>query len=158
MLDELAVSVKDTIAELRNLAHGIYPPLLMDSGLPAALRAAAGRSPLDVVVEVDDVGRHPSELEAAVYFCALEALQNAAKHAPEARVVLRVWEGEGALHFEVADDGPGFDVTARERGQGFHNMSDRLGAIGGSVRWESAPGRGTTISGSVPVAEVSPTP
>jgi signal transduction histidine kinase len=152
MLDELAENVKETIAELRNLAHGIYPPLLMDSGLGEALRAAAGRSPLDVSVDADGVGRYPAEVEAAVYFCSLEALQNAGKHAPEAHVAVRVWEEEGGLRFVVSDDGPGFDVASKGRGQGFDNMSDRLGAIGGSVRWDSTPGEGTTISGTVPLA------
>ncbi len=152
MLEELGNSVKETIAELRNLAHGIYPPLLVDSGLPEALRAAAGRSPLNVTVEAEGVGRYPTELEAAVYFCVLEALQNAGKHAPEATVVVRVKEEPGRLTFEVVDDGPGFDVATKGRGQGFTNMSDRVGAYGGTVTWDSAPGKGTCIAGDVPVA------
>jgi signal transduction histidine kinase len=151
MLDALADAVKDTIQELRDLAHGIYPPLLMDSGLPEALRAAANRSPLSVSVRADGVERYPSEVEAAVYFCCLEALQNAAKHAPEATVAIAVHEHDGALAFEVVDDGPGFDVDAAKRGHGFANMSDRLGAIGGVVEWTSAPGAGTTIAGSIPL-------
>lgn len=151
MLEQLASDVKDTIAELRALAHGIYPPLLVDSGLGEALRAAAGRSPLAVEVDTGGIDRYPGDVEAAVYFCCLEALQNAAKHAPEASVALRVWQEEGGLRFEVRDDGPGFDAAAAVRGHGFTNMSDRLGAIGGSVRWVSAPGEGTTIAGSVPL-------
>ncbi len=151
MLDALADAVKDTIQELRDLAHGIYPPLLMDSGLAEALRAAANRSPLSVSVTADGVGRYPSEVEAAVYFCCLEALQNAAKHAPEATVAITVHEQDGALAFEVVDDGPGFDVVAAKRGHGFANMSDRLGAIGGGVEWDSTPGAGTTIAGSIPL-------
>ncbi|MBA2626204.1 MAG: GAF domain-containing protein, partial [Acidimicrobiia bacterium] len=150
MLEALAESVKETVAELRSLAHGIYPPLLMDSGIPDALRAAASRSPLQVEVQAEDVGRHPTEVEAAVYFCCLEALQNAAKHAVGSSVVVRVWQDAGDLRFEVADDGPGFDVATKGRGHGFTNMSDRLGAIGGSVQWDSAPGEGTRISGSLP--------
>ncbi len=153
MLGELATSIKDTIAELRDLAHGIYPPLLMDSGLDAALRAAASRSPLAVEVEADDVGRYPTEVEAAVYFCCLEALQNAAKHAPGATVRVRVWcpvDGD-ELCFEVVDDGPGFDSELVRRGHGFINMSDRLGAIGGQIEWASEPGRGAQVSGRVPV-------
>ncbi|MGI8710521.1 MAG: histidine kinase [Acidimicrobiales bacterium] len=152
MMAMLADSVKDTIQELRDLAHGIYPPLLMDSGLPEALPAAANRSPLEVVAEVS-VGRFPTEVEAAVYFCCLEALQNAAKHAPDATVHLRVWEdkAEHRLHFEVRDDGPGFDVTAATAGHGYVNMSDRLGAIGGEVSWTSAPGEGATVAGWVPL-------
>jgi signal transduction histidine kinase len=150
MLDALADAVKDTIQELRDLAHGIYPPLLMDSGLPEALRAAANRSPLQVTVDADGLGRHPTEVEAAVYFCCLEALQNAAKHAPEASVSVVVREEPGALRFEVTDDGPGFDVAAARSGHGYTNMSDRLGAIGGTVEWRSSPGAGTTISGTIP--------
>jgi signal transduction histidine kinase len=152
MLEQMAVDVKGTVQELRDLAHGIYPPLLMDSGLGEALRAAASRSPLDVNVEAEGIGRYPTEVEAAVYFCCLEALQNAAKHAPDARVDLRVWEDSGGLLFEVRDDGPGFDVAAAKgAGHGFVNMSDRLGAIGGSIRWDSTPGEGASIRGSLPL-------
>ena len=82
MLDALGDAVRETIQELRDLAHGIYPPLLMDSGLTEALRAAANRSPLGVELSADGIGRHSTEIEAAIYFCVLEALQNAAKHAP----------------------------------------------------------------------------
>jgi signal transduction histidine kinase len=151
-LDEIAGEVKATVQELRDLAHGIYPPLLIDNGLAEALRAVASRSPLDVAASVEGIGRFPPELEAAVYFCCLEALQNAAKHAPRARVTLRVWEEEGGLLFTVSDDGPGFDPRTALAGHGFMNMSDRLGAIGGSVRWDSQPGSGSVIRGSIPIA------
>ncbi len=150
-LDEIALEVKATVQELRDLAHGIYPPLLMDNGLPEALRAVASRSPLDVTTSVDDVGRFSPDVEAAVYFCCLEALQNAAKHASESHVEVRVWEEEGGLLFTVTDDGPGFDAKVAQAGHGFMNMSDRLGAIGGSVRWDSAPGAGSTVRGSIPI-------
>ena len=156
MLEELAGSVHETIQELRDLAHGIYPPLLVDSGLAEALRAAANRSPLDVVVTAQDIGRYPADVEAAVYFCCLEALQNAAKYAAGASVTVRVWEDAGGLLFTVTDDGPGFDPAAAPRGQGFVNMADRLGAIGGSVRWDSEPGRGTAVRGSVPLESAAP--
>jgi signal transduction histidine kinase len=151
MLDQLAVEVQETIQELRELAHGIYPPLLVDSGLIEALRAAANRSPLAVNLTAEGVGRYPSEVEAAIYFCCLEALQNAAKHAPEATIEVRVWEESGGLLFSVSDDGPGFDVERAVRGHGFVNMSDRLGAIGGTVRWESEPRKGAQVRGSVPL-------
>jgi signal transduction histidine kinase len=152
ILDQLAGDVQETIRELRELAHGIYPPLLVDSGLAEALRAAAGRSPLRVTVTVpDDFGRYPPDMEAAVYFCCLEAMQNAAKHAQGATLAVRVWTESGGLLFAVADDGPGFDVSNARGGHGFVNMADRLGAIGGTVRWDSAPGEGTRISGSVPL-------
>jgi signal transduction histidine kinase len=152
MLGQLADDVQLTIKELRELAHGIYPPLLADNGLPDALRAAASRSPLKVLVTVaDDVGRYPAEVEAAIYFSCLEALQNAAKHAPDATVELRLWAESGGLLFSVTDDGPGFDPAVARRGHGFVNMADRLGAIGGTVRWDSKPGHGAAISGSVPL-------
>jgi len=151
MLDELAADVKTTVQELRDLAHGIYPPLLMDSGLAEALRAVAARSPLSVTVAAEGLGRYPPQVEAAVYFCCLEALQNAAKHAPASHVRVAAWEEEGGLLFSVTDDGPGFDPAKARGGHGFVNMSDRLGAIGGTVRWESEPGEGAVISGSTPL-------
>jgi signal transduction histidine kinase len=150
-LTDIATDVKATVQELRDLAHGIYPPLLMDNGLPDALRAVAARSPLEVETVTDGIGRFPSDIEAAVYFCCLEALQNAAKHAPESAVELRLWEEEGGLLFTVTDNGPGFDAQVAEAGHGFMNMNDRLGAIGGSVRWESKPGEGSTVRGSIPL-------
>jgi signal transduction histidine kinase len=151
MLDQLADDVKSTIQELRELAHGIYPPLLADSGLGEALRAAGNRSPLAVAVTTEGIGRYTPDIEAAVYFCCLEALQNAGKHAPEAQVQVRVWEESGGLLFSVADDGPGFDAAVARQGHGFVNMADRLGAIGGTVRWESQPGHGAQILGTIPL-------
>jgi signal transduction histidine kinase len=151
MLEQLAAEVQETIQELRELAHGIYPPLLVDSGLIEALRAAGNRNPLSVDVVAEGIGRYPSETEAAVYFCCLEALQNAAKHATGAHVDVRLWEESGGLLFSVIDDGPGFDVDKAQRGHGYINMADRLGAIGGTVRWESEIGKGSQVRGSVPL-------
>jgi signal transduction histidine kinase len=152
MLGQMADDVQLTIKELRELAHGIYPALLADNGLGDALRAAASRSPLTVRVTVeDDVGRYPSEVETAIYFSCLEALQNAAKHAKGAAVELRLWTESGGLLFSVADNGPGFHPGAARDGHGFVNMADRLGAIGGTIRWDSRPGHGATITGSVPL-------
>jgi signal transduction histidine kinase len=152
MLEEVRANLQDAVQELRDFAHGIYPPLLMDRGLAEALAAAAARSPLASHVEADGVGRHPQDVEAAIYFCCLEALQNAAKHAGDgARVTIRLREEEGGLVFEVADDGKGFDLSEGGGGAGFTNMKDRLGAIGGSVRVESSPGAGTKLSGAVPL-------
>jgi signal transduction histidine kinase len=103
------------------------------------------------MVDAGGIGRYPAEVEAAVYFCCLEALQNAAKHASGAHVDVRVWEESGGLIFSVTDDGPGFDTEVAQRGHGFVNMADRLGAIGGSVRWESGPGEGARVRGSLPL-------
>jgi signal transduction histidine kinase len=155
MLEQIGGDLQEAVQELRNLAHGIYPPLLMDRGLPEALSAAAGRSALPTDVEAEGIGRYPQAVEAAVYFCCLEALQNAAKHAgPGAEATITVREEEGALLFEVADTGAGFDMaTGAHRGHGFVNMSDRVGAIGGSITVDSAPGQGTRIGGRIPLTE-----
>jgi signal transduction histidine kinase len=102
-------------------------------------------------VSAGGLGRYALEIESAVYFCCLEALQNAAKHAPGAQVDVRVREQSGGLLFSVMDDGPGFDPEHARGGHGFVNMADRLGAIGGTIRWESRPGEGARILGSVPL-------
>jgi signal transduction histidine kinase len=152
MLGELGGNLQDGIQELRDLAHGIYPPLLLDRGLGDALTAAAARAAVPTAVNADGVGRYSQDVEAAIYFCCLEALQNAGKYAGEgARATIRLAEEEGGLVFQVTDDGKGFDVGERGVGAGFTNMMDRLGAIGGSVRVESSPGSGTKLSGVVPL-------
>lgn len=151
-LDELREDVQATLTELRNLAHGIYPPLLRDRGLSEALRTAANRAVLPTSVNADEVARHQAEVEAAVYFCCLEAMQNAGKHAGEsARLTVTVTEEPGWLRFSVADDGPGFDADAAVSGDGFVNMRDRVGAIGGTLRVTSSPGQGTTVAGDIPL-------
>ena len=152
LLDELDRGVREAIATLRDLAHGIYPPLLRDGGLTEALRVAATRGRAQFVT--DGVGRYPEQVEAAVYFCCLEALQNAAKHAPGAHVELRLAADEAQLRFTVTDTGPGF-VAGGVPGAGLQNMADRVGAVGGSVECRSAPGAGTTVEGNVPVPEES---
>ena len=152
---ELAAEVRTdlarALAELRDLAHGIYPAVLESDGLPAALSAAADRSAIPVSVESDGVGRYPQELEAAVYFCCLEALQNAAKHAGEdAKASVRLSQAGGRVEFIVADDGLGYDTANLGPTAGLQNMADRLGALGGELHIESMPGSGTRVSGSVP--------
>jgi signal transduction histidine kinase len=153
ILDQLGDGLQEAVQELRALAHGIYPPLLVDRGVVEALRSAAGRAALPTEVEADGVGRYPPEMEAAVYFCCMEALQNAGKHAgEEATAVVRIREEEGAVLFEVSDTGAGFDSAgAAGKGAGFVNMRDRVGAIGGTLEVHSAPGQGTTISGRLPI-------
>lgn len=157
MLDELRTDVQTTLTELRDLAHGIYPPLLRDRGLEAALQNAANRATLHTTIDADGVGRYDSDVEAAVYFCCVEAMQNAGKYAgDDARVTVSLrngtdHNGTARLRFEVHDDGPGFDVEAAGEGHGFVNMRDRLGAIDGTLDIESGPGCGTSIRGSIPV-------
>ncbi|MEN3267269.1 ATP-binding protein [Pseudonocardia sp.] len=151
LLDELDHGVRESIQALRDLAHGIYPPLLRDAGLGEALRAAARRSPLAVSVQVGGLRRHPEQTEAAVYFCCLEALQNSAKHAAGSTVTVTLEETAEELRFAVADTGPGYDVGGMAAGAGLQNMADRLGAIGGSIELRSAAGEGTRVTGRVPL-------
>jgi signal transduction histidine kinase len=152
VLEELSGDVRTAIDEFRDLAHGVYPPLLVAQGLGEGLRSAAARSPLPAKVEARGVGRYPPEVEATLYFCCLEALQNAGKHAGSAaRASVRVWEEQDRLLFEVADDGVGFDTDAHPPGAGLTNMSDRLGALGGRLSITSAPGAGTRVAGAVPL-------
>jgi signal transduction histidine kinase len=154
MIEEIKGDVQTAIAELRALAHGIFPPLLVSGGLNDALPAAAGRAALPTTVDLVDVGRYGNDIEAAVYFCTLEALQNAGKHAgDDATAAVTVVEADGVLRFEIRDDGAGFDMSngAAEGGHGFVNMADRLGAFGGRVEVVSAAGQGTTITGTIPL-------
>jgi signal transduction histidine kinase len=136
---------------LRDLARGIYPPLLADQGLRAALEAQARKAGLPVAMELDGVGRYPQEVEAAVYFSCLEALQNVAKYAEATSVKLRLLEEDGHLVFAVRDDGRGFDPSATPHGSGLVNIADRLAALGGEVEIRSKPGEGTEVSGRIPV-------
>ena len=154
VIGELRRDLKDAVAELRALAHGIFPPLLSSGGLAEALPAAASRAALPTTVELDGVGRYAPEVEAAVYFCCLEALQNAGKHAGDgASIVVQLAARDNLLSFEVRDDGAGFNVNgAAVVGHGFVNMNDRLGAIGGCVTVASIVGTGTTIRGEIPVS------
>lgn len=152
MLADLQAEAGAALENLRDLARGIYPPLLADQGLAAALRAQARRSAVPTTVDGDGVGRFPQELEAAVYFCCLEAMNNATKHADATRVSIRLRAADGHLVFEVADDGAGFAAATAAQGTGLQGMSDRLDAIGGELRIESSPGEGTRIVGRVPVS------
>lgn len=151
LLDQLRADVQETIQALRELAHGIYPPLLRDHGLDQALASVARRAVLPCEVCVDLPGRYAEEVEAAVYFGCLEAIQNAGKHAGDgASITVRVWSADGVLRFEVADDGPGFTTAEAASGHGFVNMADRLGAIGGTLSVDSTSGQGVRVSGLVP--------
>lgn len=154
LVNQLQQDATAALDDLRALAHGIYPPLLSSAGLGEALSAACRRAPLPASIETDGVDRYPPELESAVYFCCLEALQNAGKYAGNgASARVRIWKDNGELHFEVADDGSGFDAFKAVGGAGLTNMRDRLGAVGGTMTVESAPGAGTRVRGVVPVNE-----
>jgi signal transduction histidine kinase len=154
---ELALSLREglhaALDDLRALARGIYPPLLAEQGLAAAVTAQARRAALPVGVTAGGLGRYPREAEAAVYFCVLEALQNTAKYAGASRATVVLADPGGRLEFTVADDGGGFDPAAAAGGTGLQGMADRLAAVGGTLSVRSAPGQGTTISGSLPLTE-----
>jgi signal transduction histidine kinase len=150
LLTRLQGDTQTAINDLRDLARGIYPPLLADQGLGAALEAQARKSAVPVDVAVDGVGRLSQDVEAAVYFSCLEALQNVAKYAKASRATISLATRGGSLVFTVADDGRGFDPTFAERGSGLQGMTDRIEAIGGTLEIDSTPGRGTTVSGRVP--------
>ncbi|HEX2052363.1 MAG TPA: histidine kinase [Actinomycetota bacterium] len=155
-LTQLQAEADDTLQTLRDLARGIYPALLADKGLEAALIAQANKSTLDVEIRAEGVGRYSQEVEAAVYFCCLEGLQNVAKYAGEAAVVIRLAADRDSLTFEVADNGRGFDPATAERGSGIQNMLDRMDALGGSLKVSSSPGGGTRVTGRVPARALQP--
>jgi signal transduction histidine kinase len=150
LLQEVVDDQQGALEELRVLAHGIYPPVLADRGLAAAVASRARDAPIPVDIEVDGTDRYPQEVETAVYFCCLEALQNVAKYAEASRADVRIAREDGALVFVVADDGVGFD-PAVARGAGLQNMRDRLDALGGTLEIISAPGEGTRLSGRLPL-------
>jgi signal transduction histidine kinase len=158
LLHELQAEAQEALESLRDLARGIYPPLLVDSGLPAALHAYAAKASMPVAIEAVGVGRYRQEVEAAVYFCCAEALQNVAKYAGTCNVEARLAEEDGYLTFSVADDGAGLDPSASPAGTGIQGMTDRVEALGGTLQVRTTLGRGTTISGRLPAALRQPIP
>ena len=144
----------EAVETLRELAHGIYPPLLASDGLAAALKQQVRRSPLPVDVDVRDIPRQPKEVEAAIYFCCLEALQNIAKHAAATSANIRLWANDGQLQFAIQDDGRGFDPSLTKDSSGLQNMRDRMQALGGTLDVRTRPGGGTIVAGNVPLREV----
>jgi signal transduction histidine kinase len=146
--------VEEALTELREVAHGIYPPALGRWGLARAFELVASRYPGRVEVVDPSGGRFRPEVEAAMYYCAMEAVQNASKHAGErAHISIRLHTDADELHLEVRDDGSGFDPAAVDGGIGLENMRDRLGAIGGHVEIDSEPGHGTLVAAAAPIGE-----
>jgi signal transduction histidine kinase len=151
ILGELQTDAAGALDNLRDLARGIYPPLLADLGLAAALNAQASKSALPVAVEAGGIGRFGQDTEAAVYFCCLEALQNITKYAQATHARLCLQVQNQTLRFTVSDDGTGYDTRHTPMGSGQRNMADRLAALGGRLEVRSAPRHGTTITGQLPV-------
>jgi signal transduction histidine kinase len=148
-LRQLKGDADEALETLRDLARGIYPPLLADKGLLIALQTR--KATLPIAVEADGIGRYPQDTEAALYFCVLEALQNIQKYAQATSATVRLREGGVQLCVEVADNGRGFDVSTAIRGNGLTNIEDRLDALGGELQIESSRGEGTTLRATAPV-------
>ena len=153
LLGQIQTESHVALEDLRDLARGIYPPLLADKGLAAALEAQTRKSGLPVELRADEIGRYPQEIEAAVYFSCLEALQNVAKYASASRVGVSIVQRDGHLVFTVTDDGRGFDPNEIGYGTGLQGIADRLGALEGALSVTAAPGSGATIEGRLPTAE-----
>ena len=153
LVRQLQADTAEALDALRDLARGIYPPLLADKGLGSALESQARKSPVPVTVESDSLGRYSQEVEAAVYFCALEAMNNLAKYAGASSAMVSLSQVDGTLTFAVSDDGVGFVPAEASGGTGLQGMADRLDAIGGRLEVRSAPGEGTTVVGRVPIDE-----
>jgi signal transduction histidine kinase len=154
LVTQLKADADDALETLRDLARGIYPPLLADKGLAAALESQARKATLPVTVDAPGIGRYPQDIEAAVYFCCLEALQNVQKYAGAGTATVRLVENDGTLQFEVEDDGAGFDTSTVKKGSGLTNMSDRLDALGGAATIDSAPGQGARLRGTLPARQL----
>jgi signal transduction histidine kinase len=156
VLEQLRHELRVAHDELRDLAQGVYPPVLTEHGLEAALQSAADRCSLPVTVALGPVGRHRADIEAALYFCCVEALQNAAKHSRASTIELACGVDGSTLWLSVADDGVGLDTTAEPGGRGLVNLTDRLGSIGGGVDLSPRPGGGTIVRASVPLTADQP--
>ena len=151
MITDLRTETGEALESLRDLARGIYPPLLADKGLAAALESQAREGSVPTEVRSEGIGRYPPDVESAIYFCALEALDNVAKYAGATRAEVRLAQADGELTFEVSDDGDGFDPAQTGYGSGLQGMADRLDAIGGTLKVHSQPGKGAQVTGRVPV-------
>jgi signal transduction histidine kinase len=158
LIEQIEDETRRALEDLRDLARGIYPPLLADKGLVAALTAQARKSLVTTTVVGEGVGRFDQDVEAAVYFSCLEAMQNVAKYAQASTVTVNMFDGDGTLRFEVRDDGVGFDPRANGHGSGLEGISDRLGALGGTLEVTSSPGAGTTVRGSLPIEAANRVP
>jgi signal transduction histidine kinase len=153
LAERLGSQANAALEDLRDLARGIYPPLLADKGLAAALENQARKAAVPTTVEADGLGRYPQAIESTIYFCTLEALNNVAKYAEASRAIVRLSQRDGHIAFAIEDDGRGFDASSSNYGTGLQGMADRLDAVGGELHVESRPGAGAAVSGRVPVED-----
>ena len=158
MIRQLKDETGEALETLRDLARGIYPPLLAAEGLPSALAGQARKASFEVQIEADGVGRYPQDIETAVYFVCLEAFQNASKYSQATCVTVDLRETGDELHFSVSDNGAGFDPATVKQGSGTHNMNDRVESLDGTLTITSAPGEGTRVAGRIPVPAGSAKP
>jgi signal transduction histidine kinase len=154
MLEQMQRETQTALEDLRDLARGIYPPLLADKGLVAALEAQVRKTGVDVVIRDRGIGRYRQDLESAVYFSVLEALQNVAKYAGASRVEVELADAGDELSFEVRDDGRGFDPSVTTYGTGLQGIVDRVSALDGTLEVRSSPGEGTALIGRIPASRV----
>jgi signal transduction histidine kinase len=153
-LDAIGVDAQEAVEELRTLAHGIYPAVLRTFGLGDALSAYVLKVPNPVIVHDEGVGRCSRSVEGAIYFCAMEAVQNAIKHAGDgAHVTIALGRDTGRVRFAIEDDGVGMPAAASHDGDGLIGMRDRIAAVGGELEIVSAPGAGTIVRGTVPLRD-----
>jgi signal transduction histidine kinase len=153
-LAAVGAEAEQAVEELRTLAHGIYPAGLGDYGLGSALRAVALQAPIPIVVDDQGVGRCARPVEAAIYFCAMEAIQNATKHAgSHASLTITLERDHEHVRFAITDDGVGMNPRTAGQGDGLPGMRDRIGAVGGELEITSTPGRGTTVRGIAPIGQ-----
>jgi signal transduction histidine kinase len=155
IIDELRADTQHALDGLRDMTRGGYPPVLADEGLEGALTLQAKRAAVPVTLEVRDVGRLPKSLEIAVYFCCLEAMQNAAKYAHASALTVTLRRSVDEVTFSVCDDGIGFDPTTVRRGIGMRSMSERIGSLGGELEVRSVLGAGTVVTGRLGVGGAS---
>ena len=156
LLDDLEVETHQALETLHALARGIYPPILRELGLESAIRSHGARFALPVDVSATNLTRYPAEVEGAVYFCCMEALQNVSKHAKATKVRIRLEDAGGELAFSVEDDGIGFDLSRVRQGSGLQNIADRLAALGGRFAVIARPGGGSSLQGRLPVGNLEP--
>jgi signal transduction histidine kinase len=148
LLGEARTALSDALRELRELAQGIHPGILNERGLRAALEELAYAARLPLELDVDLSQRLPERVEAAAYYVVAESLTNVAKYAEATAVGIRVRRSDGRAIVEVADDGVGGADHAR--GTGLRGLADRVDALGGTLRVESPPGRGTVVHAEIP--------
>jgi signal transduction histidine kinase len=149
LVAEARAGVAEALMEMRDLARGIYPPVLADRGIGAALQSLADRSPLTTNVSVDLDERPPARVETAAYFVAAEAMANAAKHSGADRIDVSVGRRDGKLEIEVRDDGKG---GADQQGSGLVGLRRRVEALDGTLAVQSPEGGPTTIRAELPCA------